>query len=149
MNQVHLFLPNICSQLVFLPWSNGFWNLNVCISITDWFLLSKYVCMMNRPPVARVKDIEKQNITVNGIDDWMRVSHCDRFSVSWMSNSNVRNTYSEAVAVYSKKFQKNLWFFNPTQFPTHGQWWSILITQVLHILQWCALGGLTDLQWEQ
>ena len=37
----------------------------------------------------------------------------------------------------------------PTQFPVHGQWWSILITHFPHTLQWCVLGGLMLLHFLQ
>ena len=36
---------------------------------------------------------------------------------------------------------KYFWFFSPTQLFIQGQWWSILLMQCLHILQWWALGG--------
>lgn len=48
-----------------------------------------------------------------------------------------------------RKFQNSLWFLCPTQLPTHGQWWSILITHALHILQWWARGGLNETHFSQ
>ena len=40
-------------------------------------------------------------------------------------------------------------FHSPTQLPTQGQWWSNLSTQLSHIEQWEARGGLKILQVKQ
>ena len=40
-------------------------------------------------------------------------------------------------------------FLRPMQFATHGQWWSMRITQRPQRLQWWARGGLSHLQYTQ
>lgn len=48
--------------------------------------------------------------------------------------------------VNNKKRTKNLTFLYPTQFPTHGQWWSWTSTQTPQVPQWKERGGLMILQ---
>ena len=48
--------------------------------------------------------------------------------------------------VNSKKRTKYLTFLYPTQFPTHGQWWSWTSTQTPQVPQWKERGGLIILQ---
>ena len=47
---------------------------------------------------------------------------------------------------YIKNNKNAFLLFYPTQFDIQGQWWSILVTHLLHCRQWCDLGGLTPLQ---
>ena len=42
----------------------------------------------------------------------------------------VINRKPSVKEIHMIKLKKYLWFLKPIQFPTHGQWWSILSTQV-------------------
>lgn len=48
-----------------------------------------------------------------------------------------------------RKFQNSLWLPDPTQLPTQGQWWSILMTHSLQMEQWWERGGLITLHLKQ
>ena len=45
------------------------------------------------------------------------------------------------AVTYIRNCMKYFWFRSPTQLLIQGQWWSILLTQCLQILQWWARGG--------
>ena len=60
------------------------------------------------------------------------------FRQIWDS-SYISSQNSIPLPSWSAILLNNLFF--PTQFATQGQWWSILWTQKLHSLQWCALIG--------
>ena len=56
-----------------------------------------------------------------GTSDYTLLNAYFSVSPSSVSKKNVKTTYKHPRNVYSKKFQKNLWFFKPIQFPVHGQ----------------------------
>mmetsp|Transcript_28689 Transcript_28689/g.78894 ORF Transcript_28689/g.78894 Transcript_28689/m.78894 type:complete len:226 (-) Transcript_28689:435-1112(-) len=68
---------------------------------------------------------------------------CDRGTsiASTRPGSTVMNPKQHPTQPYMASWRKNLWFPKPTQFPIHGQWWSILRTHIWQIVQWCARSG--------
>ena len=83
----------------------------------------------------------------------IREPSSDSTSMRWMKKEIESTVPTEQYKnVYTKKRMKNFVFATPTQLfihlkekeriMTYGQWWSILMIQRPHSLQWCARGGL-------
>lgn len=73
-------------------------------------------CMIAIPPNERVSaPAAVGNIKVYVSTGGYASASKDKFT------EVVMHTYIKAKDAQNRKRKKNLWFFNPTQFPTHGQ----------------------------
>jgi hypothetical protein len=70
---------------------------------------------------------------------YMYMSHIYYKHLPWTTVVHFTYTSSTYSTVVSSRWYICLTFITNTY---HGQWWSILHTHLLHILQWWALGGL-------
>ena len=67
------------------------------------------------------------------------MSHIYNKHLPWTMVVHLMYTSPTYSTVVSSRWSICLTFITNTY---HGQWWSILCTHLLHILQWRALGGL-------
>ena len=106
--------------------------------------------MPNIKPVAMLIDIDNTDAKnkVMSLSSSFNFYSIVAFS-SPLKIKSPKATYKEPSELYIRKFQNSLWLAAPTQFPTKGQWWSILRTHFLQTEQWWDLGGLTSLHCSQ
>lgn len=72
----------------------------------------------------------------------LRILLCDTYQV--ISVAHAMSTHC-----VKRKHQKNLWFLSPTQFPSHGQWWSYRRTHRQQSSQCLARRGCNIAQYPQ
>lgn len=133
MSQDLAFLPKIYSQFCLRScWSNGFLRIR-SISIVERFLASMKVWVRKSTKMAKEK--LRAMMAVKRYHTSFSIRFLVLIGLVYMF-MNMHNPASrQPKNPYKRKFQKNLWFPNPTQFPTQGQWWSMRITHFLQTEQ--------------
>ena len=56
----------------------------------------------------------------------------------------IPRNHRQAITPYTRNSMKCFWLRKPTQLLIQGQWWSMFSMHFLQIVQWWALGGLTQ-----